>query len=376
MTSSLTLGRLRGIPIRAHFTLLFLIPYIAYLMAARFDAVSARAGVDGTPMLLPPVIWGPVLAVGILVGILLHELGHSLLALRHGGRVRSITLMLLGGVSEIEGMPQTPRSEGLIAVAGPAVSLLLGGVALALSRLIPGPPDLRFGFFCFAQINLAVGIFNLLPAFPMDGGRVLRALIGLRWSRRTATRVSAAVGSLFAAAFVALGLTSGNFLLAIIGVFVWSGARSELELVERQETLRGLFVRDVMEPTSATVQLSEPAAEAAARMAQSHTTALPVLDGTDLVGIVAAHHLEMLRPEERAVMPMSAVVARQAPLLDSDDTLTTALESMAEHHVEEAPVVHLGHVVGVMETSDLARMARLRRLSAAPLPTQIEDART
>lgn len=363
MRGSVTLGHLKGIPIRVHFSLLFLIPYLAFVMGSRFKAVATSAGVRGEELFLSPVLWGLLLTLALFVGILLHELGHSLLALRYGGHVRSITLMMLGGVSEIDGMPPTAGREAVIAVAGPVVSLALGAASFVLYRVIDGPADVEFGLFYFAQINLAVAVFNLLPAFPMDGGRVLRALLALRWSKRTATRAASFVGALFAAAFVALGITSGNFVLLLIGFFVWSGARAELESVERVEILRGLAVRDVMEPTHSVVQLSEPVEEAASLMASNHTTALPVMDGQELVGVVAAHHVENLSPEERSRMLVSAVVAREAPQLDADDSVSAALEAMAARHVEEAPVVHNGYIVGVMETSDLARMIRLKRLS-------------
>jgi Zn-dependent protease/predicted transcriptional regulator len=367
MRGSITLGHVRGIPIRAHFTLLFILPYLAFLMAARFGAVAREAGVAGETMLLPPIVWGLLLAVALFVCVLLHELGHSLLALHFGGQVSSITLMLLGGVSELKGIPRTPRKEGLIAAAGPAVSVVLGGAALLLHHFVGGPPDVRFGLFYLGQINLALAIFNLLPAFPMDGGRVLRAILATRWSRPQATRIAAATGTFFAALFVIGGLFSGNIMLMLIGLFVWSGAREEAEMTDREELVRGLRVKDVMTPTHHTVQSTDPVARAAEEMAAEHVSALPVTEGNELLGVVTAHHLETLRPEERARTSVAAVTERNVPWLDSEDPLSQALARMAEARAEEAPVLHGGLLVGILDVADLGRTTRLRRFAEPQL---------
>ncbi len=363
MRGSLTLGHIRNIPIRVHFTLLIIIPYLAYLMAAQFRSVTQLAGVSDQAMTLPPLLWGLLLAVALFACILAHELGHALLALRFGGQVSSITLMLLGGISELRGLPRTPRTEGLVAAAGPLVSLALSGLAWLGYLVIPGPADLRFGLYYLGQINVVIAIFNLLPAFPMDGGRVLRAILAVWWPRPKATRIAANTGSVFAALFILAGLMGGNLMLALIGLFVWTGARAESMAVTREEELRGLSVRDVMSPTYAVVDVTEPVTMAAARMAAAHTTTLPVVENGDLVGVIAAHHVEGLPPQDRAITPTSAVTARDVPRLEADEPLADALERMAGQHAEEAPVLHDGRLVGVLEASDLGRAIRLRKLS-------------
>jgi Zn-dependent protease/CBS domain-containing protein len=363
MSGSLTLGHVRSIPIRAHFTLLFVLPYLAFLMATQFVPVARQAGVLGEAVVLPPLAWGMILAVLLFGCVLLHELGHALVALRFGGRVSSITLMLLGGVSELAGLPKTPRVEGLVAVAGPIVSLLLGGLALGFNAVVHGPPDLRFGLYYLGQINLALAIFNILPAFPMDGGRVLRAVLATRWPRVKATRIASGAGAVFAALFVLAGFLSGNLILMLVGLFVWSGAQAETQAVVQEEQFRGLCVRDVMSRTRDSVDASAPVAHAAELMAEKHVTALPVTDGVQLVGIVAAHHLEALSPAERARVLTAAVTARDVPHLEADELLNTALERMAEHRTTEALVLDDGTLVGVLETSDLGRTLRLHRLA-------------
>lgn len=368
MKGSLTLGRIRGIPIRAHFTLLVILPYLAFLMAARFSEVARVAGVEGEAMTLPPLAWGLLLAVALFGCVLAHELGHSLVALAYGGHVAAITLMLLGGVSELRGLPPRPRVEGLVAAAGPLVSLLLGGVALGLNAIVPGPADLRFGLYYLGQINIVLAIFNLLPAFPMDGGRVLRAVLAARLGQERATQIAAYTGSFFAALFVVVGFASGNLVLALIGLFVWSGARAEAEVAKQREQLKGLTVGDVMHRSRETVQGSEPASEAAQRLAEAHLTALPVLDEDELIGMVALRHLEALPKGERERTPTSAVVQRDVPRLEAQEPLADALERLAERGVDEGPVLAGGELVGVLETNDLGTVLRLRKLAEGPYP--------
>lgn len=380
MRGSLTLGHVRGIPIRAHFSLLLVVPYFAYLMAVQFRAVAGQAGVAADALVLPPMAWGLVLSVALFGCVLLHELGHALVALSRGGRVSAITLMLLGGVSELYELPKTPRVEGAVAIAGPLVSFAIGLVSLGLwTMLAEGPADLRFGLFYLGQINLVLGIFNLLPAFPMDGGRVLRALLATRLSRVDATRWAARTGYVFAALFVVLGMMAGHLLLALIGLFVWAGATAERESVEREDALEGLVVDDVMSPVKAVVAPWESAQVAAARMASDRVTTLPVVDHGRVAGVVAAHHVEALSADARETTPVQALVNPQAPRLHAKEPLALALERMAERRAAEAPVLESGELVGVLETENLGRVLRLRRIArdrvGAPPPLKVPTVR-
>ena len=368
MRGSLTLGRVHGIPVRAHFTLLLIIPYLGYVMSAQFVQVAKQAGVSPAAMTIPPYAWGLLLAVLLFACVLAHELGHSLVALHFGGKVASITLMLLGGVSELKGMPKKPGREALIAAMGPLVSLVIGLGALGLYRLVPGPADLRFGLFYLGEMNVVLALFNILPAFPMDGGRVLRALLATRMSRVQATRWAAWAGMAFAALFVVAGLGGGNIVLALIGVFIWAGAAAERDQVVREDAVTGLKVRDVMSPVHEAVDGWLPATHAAWRLAEAHLTALPVAEGGQLVGVVALHHLEALKPADRDHTPTSAVTARDVPRLQADELLTDALEEMADHESSEAPVLDGDELVGVLEPNDLARALRLRRLAREAVP--------
>src|SRR5512140_1362263 len=145
---SLRLFSVRGVPIRAHWTLLLILPYLAFVLSIQFRSVASLAGVEDAHLLLPPLIWGAVLALGLFASITLHELAHTVAAVRFGGRVRSITLMLLGGVSQLVRAPRRPAHEAIMAALGPATSLGLGGL-LYLAYVNSGawPPDVQMGLF-------------------------------------------------------------------------------------------------------------------------------------------------------------------------------------------------------------------------------------
>jgi Zn-dependent protease len=241
------IASIRGIPIKVHFTFLLVLPLLAFAFARTFREAASVAEVPAG-QLGSPLLWGLGLALALFVSVLLHELAHSLYALRRGGQVRDITLMMIGGVSQISQMPREPRHEAIMAFAGPLLSILLGLLLYGLHALIADTPSfqLRFALFYLGGLNLFLGFFNLLPAFPMDGGRILRALLSRRIGLVQATRISAGVGKAFAVLFGIWGLFTMNVLLMVIGVFVFMGAESEKRAVLVKSLVGQLRVRDVM----------------------------------------------------------------------------------------------------------------------------------
>jgi Zn-dependent protease len=224
MLSSLKLATIRGIPVRLHITLLA----VFALMLFRFGWMGIPAGV---------LLFGSVL---------LHELGHSVVAQRYGIRIAGIELHLLGGMAMMTEMPRTPKQEILIAAAGPAVSFMLGLSFLALSLLTGASfdfvaPTLIDLFAYGAIINLGMGIFNLVPALPMDGGRIFRAALQQRMGRLRATRIAASVSRVFGVLFIAVGLMFGQLSLALIGGLLFLMVRGEERFAEREAERKQYF---------------------------------------------------------------------------------------------------------------------------------------
>ncbi len=218
-----------GIPVKVHVSLWILLPLIAL-----------RVSPLGGHWVL---FWGLLTAVGLFASVALHELGHSLVAITKGCRVREIMLLPIGGVAKLEGMPQRPRDEILVALAGPFVSIVLGVLLLGSGFLIQrlGLSGLGWVLTFLGSINLGLAVFNLLPSFPMDGGRVFRAWLTPRYGRLEATRRAAKVGRIMAVIFGVIALLSypTQWVLLGVAIFVYIAAGAEYRMVQIQERLRG-----------------------------------------------------------------------------------------------------------------------------------------
>jgi len=226
MRGAWQLGRIAGIPVQVHWSFALLVGWVVL--------EHTRGGGGPTDALR-----GVVLTLAVFACVVLHELGHALMARRFGIGTRDITLLPIGGVARLARMPDDPRQELLVAGAGPAVNvvlaLLLGGTLALTGRLMPMTESARVGADFLDQlllINIVLVVFNLLPAFPMDGGRVLRALLALRFPYLKATRWAATAGQTVAVALGFAGLSLRSPFLVLIALFVFSGARAEARMVE------------------------------------------------------------------------------------------------------------------------------------------------
>lgn len=285
--ASFPVGRIAGIEVRVHVTFVLLVGLLVLSAGDRTGGVARM------------LVW-----LGVVFGsVLVHELAHSLVGRRRGGSVRAIVLLPIGGVSQLERVPETPQAEFAVAVVGPLTSLGLaavaGGLALAMGGSI-GDWSVDAGPFLgqVAAINLMLGLFNLLPAFPLDGGRVLRSLLERRMDDERATRLAATLGRGLGAAMIGFGLFS-NLWLVFIGVFVLFGAAAEEATAVVHIRLRGVRVGQVMTPVVDDGNDAEEALEppvlsvydrvdptALDAFSSSHRSVLAVVDGGRLVGTV------------------------------------------------------------------------------------------
>ncbi len=254
MKWSLRIGTLLGIPIYLHVSFLIILPLFAWFFGFQETSVlGLTLGFGGldlsslSPGLATAVrfLMGVVAATLFFGAVLLHELGHSAVALRYGTRIRAISLMIFGGVSQMEEIPREPGREFNVAIAGPLTSFATGAVAFGILQIPPlGSPDLAVvGILVsiLAFYNLLLGAFNLIPAFPMDGGRVLRSMLARRMSYLNATETAAGVGKAFAIFFGIFGLFFSPWLI-LIALFVYLGAGEEERLTRMTVTLEGVTV--------------------------------------------------------------------------------------------------------------------------------------
>jgi len=357
------IGHVRGVEIRAHAVLLLAPPYLAFLAAARLGEMSRAA--DAGALLLPRPVWGLLVGALALGALLVHEAGHVLVVRLSGGRVTSLLLLPPGGRVQAAGLAQGPRMQALVALGGPVASLSFGAFALLL-REAAGTGDLAFGLAWAGFLSCGLGVLNLMPGHPMDGGRVLEAVLSLRLGAERARLWAARGGMVCGAVLLGAGLADGSLLLPLLAVFVLAGVREELAEHRQETRRRSLVVRDAMSPVRTVVEARATAAEAAASLSRERVTALPVVDGPRLVGVVSVRHLMLLPAETLQHTPVSAVASTDVPRLHAHEPLAGALARMDEKGVREAPVLDRGRLVGVLEADGTGLVSRTGTREPAP----------
>lgn len=370
-----TVAMIRGIPIRLHWTLGVVLIYFAWVFSMRFGLLELYRGLAVTA----PFAWGLLVALGLFLGVLLHELGHAFTARAFGARVSSITLTFFGGISEIPSMPRPGWREAVVAGMGPGVSLVLAGLAYLGNRLVSGVlhPELDLALRLLAGINLMLAAFNLLPAFPLDGGRVLRSLLTPNLGRLRATEIAARVGQGLA---ILLGVLAifGNLYLLVIAFLIWMMADAELRAERLRITLRGLRARDLMEPDP---PLCVDAAAPVDAVAQEMTRARRLLAlvctdagagvgaGERVLGVVETADIRRLAPELRSRL-RAVEVARELPLMDQDLPAEEAAMRLQSEHAALAAVCDAGgRLVGILTPEGVLRSFELAGLSPSAVPS-------
>ena len=364
------IGTIKGIPIRVHYSFLLILPFLAYQFGLLFRSAASHAEVPREMLGGNPFIWGLGLALALFASVLIHELAHSLYALKKGGRVQDITLLMIGGVSNLSTPPKTTRQEAVMALVGPLTSLLLAGVFYAANRVVAGLGsfDLQFALFYLAEMNLFLGLFNLLPAFPMDGGRVARALLAERYGVLRATQIAAGLGKAFAVLFGIIGLFSFNLILIIIAFFIFLGAEGESRSVLIKAMLGHVRVRDLMSPSYGFVSPAQSVYDAAEQMLRDRRLAFPVGENGRVVGLLTESAVEKVPPDERRLTPVSKVM-QNVETVGSDDDLGRALQLMGGGDVALLPVVQDGAMIGILRRSDVMRGLKLQELEASQRQT-------
>ncbi len=365
MKSSIKIGSIMGIPIYLHYSFLLILPFLAWSFGNNIKSLAGYAEVPVHHLEYSPYVWGFLIALALFGSVLLHELGHSYIALKKQVKIRGITLMIMGGVAQLEEMPTRPGEEAQIALAGPVVSLLVGaGAYLMLPFLGNTHPNLVFSFSYLGYINIFLALFNLLPAFPMDGGRILRSLLAKRKPFMTATRIAADIGKIFAFAFGIFGLLNGNFVLILIAFFVYMGASQEYHYTVLKTTLDGFQVRDLMNINVITVEAHSTVTDLIDRMTRERHHGYPVVRNGELAGCVTLEDLEKLPPNERQSASVSDIMSTDIISVAPNDDIYLALRRMSENEIGRLPVLDNGRLVGILSRSDIMRGFQLRQLQS------------
>jgi Zn-dependent protease len=352
--------RLLGIPISLDLSFLIVLPLFAFLIGSQLPLYLRLLQISAPPDLLQgptPYLLGLLAALGLFLSVLLHELGHALTARAYGVQTREITLWLLGGVAQLEQIPRYRGAEAVIAIAGPIVSVLLSGLFGLLRGLVPlGAAEGQFLLGYLAFINLSLALFNLLPALPLDGGRILRSLMALYKPYLEATRTAVAISKVVAFALGLLGLLVGNLLMLLIAFFVFMAASAEAEQAVLSRTLEGLLVRDLMTREVSTVPPNLTVAELLEKMLQERHVGYPVVEEGRLLGLISLEDLNGASPQTR-------VLERMRPPLQLDEhaEALTALQRMAEQGFSRLLITDAnGKLIGILSKTDLLRALQLR----------------
>ena len=354
--------RLAGIELRVHATFLILLAWLALAFYRSTGAAGALGGV--------------LFTLALFASVVLHELGHALVARRFGVPTRDITLLPIGGVARLERIPEEPRQELWIALAGPAVTtvvvaaLYLLTQALALPVALPTTSGVPASDTFVAQlmwVNVTLLVFNLLPAFPMDGGRVLRALLARRMDYLRATEVASRVGRTFALLFGVIGMLYDPILL-LIAFFVWFGATGEAAGLLMRSTLAGVHVEQVMIRDLRTLGPDDTLDTALQHVLAGFQQDFPVVEDDRVVGVLTrAALLRELARHGRETRVQDAM-ERSFRSAEPREPLDRAVARLGECRCQTMPVLSDGHLRGVLtleNVGEFVAIAGALRASAA-----------
>jgi stage IV sporulation protein FB len=351
MTWSIPLGRVFGTEIRLHLTFLLLLAWIGFTAAAEGGRAAAVEGV--------------VFICLIFTCVLLHEFGHSLAARRYGIATPDITLLPIGGVARLERIPEAPAEELVVALAGPAVNVVIAALLFVVLGGLPpieaaaGLQEPGHGMLArLFWVNVVLAGFNLLiPAFPMDGGRVLRALLSTVMDRRRATDIAATIGQVLAFVFGFIGLVNGAPLLVFVALFVWLGAAAESHAVRVRELSRGMIAADAMMTRFETLPVTARLDDAVELLLRSAQTDFPVVDGGGrLRGILTRSDLILALKQAGPEGAVLVAMQREVPTVPQRMKLEEALTAMQQAAGPVGVVDSAGRLVGLLTNENLGEM--------------------
>jgi Zn-dependent protease/CBS domain-containing protein len=351
-----TLGRIAGIDVKVHATFALILLWVGL--------IHYRQG--GPQAIVPGILF----ILALFGCVVLHELGHALGARRYGISTKDITLLPIGGVARLERMPEEPRQELVVALAGPAVNVVIVaviGVWLTLSNGWQPVEQLDPARGSFLEriliVNVFLALFNMLPAFPMDGGRVLRALLATRMDYTRATQTAAGIGQAMALLFGFAGLLFNPFLI-FIALFVWIGAAQEAGMVQMRSALGGIPVASAMITDFRTVAPEDPLERAVSLILSGSQQDFPVVDDGRLVGVLTRADLLAALAKGGAAR-IGEVMRTDFRTLDARDMLEESMRKLQECACQTLPVLHGGRLVGMVTTENVGEFLMIQNARRA-----------
>jgi len=370
MKWSFKVGRIFDIELRVHFTFFLIIFYAAYIWGIGYEQGTAGA------------FYGAFLISVLFVCVVIHELCHSRMAQHYGAEVASITLLPIGGVSMLKNMPEEPKKEFWVTIVGPFSNLVIGAILGVVLILMPGKVDTATteqftdvligislqGFITYMLIiNVLLAVFNLLPAFPLDGGRVLRSILAQRMSYVQATRVAVTVGQIFAFLLGITGLLLGAWLWILIAVFIYLGAESEGAGTEMKTVLSQLTVGQAAETNAKVISPDQSLGEVVAIVLHAFQEDFPVVSGDSIVGVLTRANLITGLHQLGPHAPASQVMEKTFPVVKASAPFSEVYEKMNSSGIKAVPVVEGGRLLGMVTLEHLSEVFMLLSSTDGPI---------
>ena len=362
LKGSLTLGRVRGIRFQVHWTFLLLVGWIVFLEMSRGNNFEA-------------ILWSIAFVVVLFGCVILHELGHALTAARFGVGTKQITLLPIGGVASLESMPENPFEEFWVAVAGPLVNV---AIAILLYLVVPvgdfvsqDPEQLQqtlsainagnFLFYLFSA-NVMLVLFNVIPAFPMDGGRILRSLLSMKMNRIQATRIASGLGQLVAFLFFVFGLIY-NPILALVGVFVFFGAQGENVMVQQMALLKDRTVSEAMMTDISVIHPDTPLSEVVDIVLSGTERDFVVAEDGKVCGVLYQQDLVEARRSGAGSSRVRDILTSDVMQVSPDADLGEVYQKIQSHKKNFFPVVDAGELKGAIDHTNINEFMVFKSLS-------------
>ena len=355
------IATIRGVDLKVHFTLIFLLFYLVIVASAQFPIVLEQSGLSLTQIKGSAFAWGIVFAASLFISIVLHEFGHVIVAQKMGVKVKGITLMMLGGISEMERLPEQKYAELKVSIAGPLVSFALGGI-LYFTESVTSNPELALFSYWIGRVNIVLGIFNLFPAFPLDGGRVLRSFLTARLGIIRATQSAVTIGKLFSWTLGILGIINFNFILILIALFIYSAANNELFLMISKKNLHGIRAGEVGARVPA-VREDQYLDGVAFLMRSSKSTVLPVRTTSGNSAVVSLRMIRAIGKNHWATMQVKDIMEPSPRTLEVNEMVDQAFLDLATSGA--LPLLEGTQIVGVVRLQDVDELLALKSLESS-----------
>lgn len=348
MKGSFKLGNIAGIGIFIHWTFAFLIIYIIFS--------NYRQGHNAEQ-----ILWSLLFVLSIFVTVFLHELGHALAAKKYNIKTRDITLLPIGGLARLDTIPEKPKEELVVAIAGPLVNLVLALITF-LFISIPDEAELNVQltgginsdnfFLNFFAVNIWLAVFNMIPAFPMDGGRVLRALLSMKFERHTATNIAVGIGQFLALIFVFLGFFSNPFLI-FIGIFIMLGAQAEAQYTNAKHMLKGFKIKDATMRQYQTVNSNQTIKTAVEMLLNGQSKNFLVVENDKPTGTLSRDEIIIALSGKGENEVIHNVMNKNLIFLKADSPLESAYQQAIEQKSVLMPVMENDLLIGTLDTENI-----------------------